>query len=259
MVGHNLKLHRRSGASPVHRLKALSKWFVSWTLLFVECYALPNFLTLSWLVISAFSRTSTLLLIFYVGSLPVCLQACCKSGHELSVLKTKTVSYIKKHKKKFSEWCHVLCGFWLPGTQFYDPVMLSPILVKDQSIDSRTTARAEVWAYFASAPNVLEAPFRPDHGGAVRCTDGHCCVICHTVWGLTVKCQFRGCKKRFHPTCARGASVYMAIEAGADETHRGVRFQIFCEQHTATERPAFVQRTPLTTTRNPAGPAQVRC
>jgi hypothetical protein len=166
-----------------------------------------------------------------------------------------------KKNSQWCQWCHVLCAFWLPKISFGDPVALEPVLVPNK-IRGRAVvppaAIAKVRAFFGTKAleDLATAMFPPDSREHLGCSDGHVCELCHTVWGLTSKCQARGCAQRFHPTCAREAGFFMEMEAnplhdadagasgGGSSTGTNIETSplvknLYCKTHTWNLRPKW--------------------
>jgi len=136
-----------------------------------------------------------------------------------------------------SDWCHIVCGFWLTATSFVDATTLRPIVVKIPKVATKKRSHDfnAITSYF-SACNLSRARFRPFKADHCVVSDGLECQVCHTIWGLTAKCRAVGCSARFHPCCALGADVHMEIEATMDSNGMytgAVQFQLFCAQHSA--------------------------
>ncbi len=76
-------------------------------------------------------------------------------------------------------WAHVLCGLWIPETQFSDPAAMEPLA----NIDKIPALRWKLT-----------------------------CNICQTPYGACIQCSGPQCRAAFHPLCCQAAGFRMEVK-----------------------------------------------
>ena len=93
-------------------------------------------------------------------------------------------------------WTHVLCALWQRDISFVDPTRMEPVQGVVQCV-----------------AKPLDSP----------------CYLCNKYVGGVIQCIFKGCKTKFHSTCARKHNLRLSVQFS--ESRRELQWVALCKYH----------------------------